>query len=512
MPWEYYSFLNVEPTAEWDAIKRAAARKRRELEIANDSTGKAYLNEISQILRNPQTRADYDLLQRHGDAFSKLYNEARALKDKGFWPDAIHLYRQLLEMVPNHPLLLSSLAFCLAENGTFREAEKVYRDLVKRYPGNAVYLANFATVCLDLAERIPGAPRIITDRYDVVIHGVLSTKRISALNSLVAVGQISYEQAKALVKTAPQPLFTFVEKAPAEQMAQALKSAGVTVKLAPSEGKPIPCPFCKNINFLPAQETTRKSQCQFCHEEFSLYKSDREAMLRQGRELYQQAIALDPTHLPNYIDLVRSYINSQDYADAETWVERALAATGGDTTDNIGALGTLCEIYSLSGDQERLDAVVRRLQAVSPPGDADGEESITISFTYTVMGLLATRQPTAAYRMARAGVDAAPGNQALVTFLQLAENMQQVEKELPLLVQDLQIIEPVRNIVQVMIAEATAQLLDPRAMQRMETAFDTLYDFTRNIIRASVRRLKMKYPASYSFTAQFFSDVLEGEV
>lgn len=92
MAWEYYEFIAVAPDAEWDIIRRAGALKRRELEIAKDSVGKAYLNEILQVLRDTQARADYDLLQQHGDKFNNLINDAREAQNQEEWPRAIIFY------------------------------------------------------------------------------------------------------------------------------------------------------------------------------------------------------------------------------------------------------------------------------------------------------------------------------------------------------------------------------------------------------------------------------------
>lgn len=61
---EYYQFLGIDHDATEEDIRRAGARKRREIEIARDSVAKAHLNEVLLTLRDPQARAAYDALER----------------------------------------------------------------------------------------------------------------------------------------------------------------------------------------------------------------------------------------------------------------------------------------------------------------------------------------------------------------------------------------------------------------------------------------------------------------
>ena len=157
--WEYYAFLGVTPEADDEEIRRAGARKRRELEIARDTAAKAHLNEVLQTLRDPEARAAYDAMQRGGETLLNLVMEAKACSDDEEWPGAIRLYKQALELAPGHPLLRNALAFCQAGNGNFREAQKLYQQLVKEFPSTSLYWASYGLTCLQLARQVVNPPR-----------------------------------------------------------------------------------------------------------------------------------------------------------------------------------------------------------------------------------------------------------------------------------------------------------------------------------------------------------------
>lgn len=508
MAWEYYEFIAVAPDAEWDIIRRAGALKRRELEIAKDSVGKAYLNEILQVLRDTQARADYDLLQQHGDKFNNLINDAREAQNQEEWPRAIRLYRTALAVVPNHPLLLNQLGVCLADNGSFREAEKIFADLVKRYPDTATYWATYGSICLDLSLRMLGPVQQVPDHYDLRLTGIQSAKRLQALNKIVEFSHISFESAKRLVKSVPQLLRSFVEKEQLADIERTLRASGIMFKTVPSHGRTMHCPLCWYMLYLPADYDERKVDCPFCHDDFTLYKGDRDEFTQRAREYLRHAIEFDPISTTYYTEIARSYFDTGEYEQAILWTEKAILADNQEDYEDINSLLELCRIYAVMGNQPAIDDVVKRMQQVIP---TDTPDTIThlislISSIAFIEGL--AQRFSVAVILARIGLLFAPDDTELQSLLQRAETISQAHKERERLVQDMLIVDPVKNIVQFFVFEASAQLLASDTTNHLETGFDTIYHLPWNVIRASVKQLKAKYPASYQIAEHFFSTAL----
>lgn len=508
MAWEYYTFLGVKPDVEWEEIKRAGARKRRELEIARDAAGKAYLNEVTQVLRNPQAREEYDLLQRHGEHVSALITEVREAQRQEDWLRVIRLARQALAQVPDHPLLLNALAYALAANENFRESEKVHADLVKRYPANPIYWASYGGVCLDLARHMAGPETRIADRVDLILTGIQSAKRVPALEKLGEVTGQGFAAAKLLVKAAPQPLYTFVEPLLADSLARSLRAAGVNTKVSPAQGRAMRCPVCGEMNYLPPEFTGRKAVCDVCFNEFTVYRGDRQEMLARGREYLQRAIALDPTNGAYLLDLAQSYAGEGDYAQAVETVNRAIAADGQEDFDDLPALADLCRLYSLLDDQGQLETTVHRMQAVLPPNDPDSAVYASALLASAALVAGALRRYDAVARLARAALLFTPDLPEPRETANTAEAIHRTQVELPQIAKDLQIIDPIKDMARLLVAERMAFLLDPRLTVQLDTAFDTIYDFPRNVIRASAKRVQTKYPAIYKVMRETFTQLL----
>ena len=58
------------------------------------------------------------------------------------------------------------------------------------------------------------------------------------------------------------------------------------------------------------------------------------------------------------------------------------------------------------------------------------------------------------------------------------------------------------------MTEQTGQVLDKQTAVGFNTADDTLYDFTRNVILASGKRMKAKYPIPYRYLETIFAQLL----
>lgn len=508
MAWEYYEFIAVAPDAEWDTIRRAGALKRRELEIAKDSAGKAYLNEILQVLRDAQARADYDLLQQHGDKFNQLINDAREAQNLEEWPRAIRLFRSALDIVPDHPLLLNQLGVCLADNGSFREAEKIFADLVKRFPDTATYWATYGSICLDLSMRMLGPVQQIPDHYDLRLTGIQSAKRLPALNKIVEFSHITFESAKILVKSVPQLLRSFVEKEQLADIERNLRASGIMFKTVPSQGRTMHCPLCWYIIYLPSNYDERKATCPFCHGDFTLYKGDRDEFTRRARTYLRHAIEFDPTNTTHYTEIARSYFDTEEYEQALLWTEKAIMADNQEDYENINSLLELCRIYAVMGNQPAIDEVVRRIQQVT---STESPDTIThlislISSVAFIEGL--AQRFTVAGVLTRIALLFAPDDPELQGLQQRADILSLAQQEHAKLHQDLLIIDPVKNIVQFYVFEASAQLLPSDTVNHLEASFETISNFPWNVIRASVKQLKAKYPASYQIAEHFFSTAL----
>jgi len=511
MAWEYYTFLGIRQDAGLDEIKLAAARKRRELEIARDTAGKAYLNEVTQVLRDPQARAEYDALQQGGAQLQQFLTQATEAENLGNWPEAVRLYRQALILVPDHPLVLNRLAFAQAESGNFREAEKEYASLVKRFPESPVYWASYGAVCLTLAKRIASQQAPSGELVDLMLTGIQSAKRLTALQAISQELGTPYESAKLLAKQIPTPLATFLERGTAENISRTLRAAGALVKVVPSEGKAIQCPYCAYTLYLPAEEGGRSATCQYCMRPFRLYKGDRDALLRQGRENYARAIALDPTNASYYTSIADSYSENAQYAEAAEWTEKEILADGTEDFDDLSALVELTRLYLLLGQTDAVEKTVKRIRAVMPDKKAVTRRSVGNLFSLAGLTEALHQQYAIAKALVEIGLRFVPDDPGLLDALRLSGQLDAAHRELKAMLNDNMIVQEVRDIARVLVTEASMQRMDETQAMRLERSFDKLYDYGRNVIRASVKRIKTKYPGVYALTRHYFDQVLSDE-
>ena len=510
MPWEFYTYLNVAPTAPLDEIKRAVARKRRELEIAGDAAGKAHLNEIAQTLRDPQTRSGYDLLQQHGTKLVKLVEHIAALREAGQVAQLIPVIKEALIVLPDNPLLRNQLGCAYADNGNFREALKIFGQLVKQFPDTPMYQVSFGNICLALARRVIAQEQQAAGSVDVLLTGYQAKSRVEVLRVLGTVLRIDFEAAKEVLKSAPCPIMRHIEQSVGEDIARTLRKAGAMVKTPPSTALGAACPTCQRVTFFAPESTARKLACDFCDTGFSIYRGNRDVLLRQARQHYQRAIDLEPLVDAHYLEIAESYRVGNDYKTALQWVERALAAGGQVTADDLDALLQKCVLQADLGQSEQALATARQIAAILPADDQDeceyaGEE---LAIEAGQHGL--RQQYAAAKILAEAALLLVPGHAIAQEYAVRSAMLDIAYREFALLQQDGQLLDALKTLIHVELSAQAGGTMDSRTESYLIDQLESSGNFDyipRATIRASFKRLKTKYPTLEAMTDDLFAQL-----
>jgi tetratricopeptide (TPR) repeat protein len=96
-------------------------------------------------------------------------------------------------------------------------------------------------------------------------------------------------------------------------------------------------------------------------------EKEHKRLLLTAKEAFDRCIQLAPTNRVGYFGRAKVEYYREDFATARTWARKAAAADGKADFEDFPALSLVVETHVLQGQAELAAAVIREIQAITPP-------------------------------------------------------------------------------------------------------------------------------------------------
>lgn len=154
MAYELYEALGVDSGASAEEIKRAYYRMVRKHPPEEDPHGFARIRAAYETLSDPDARANYDDIERHGAQISTLNAQAQQHMENEKWDEAIRLLKRVLVLAPGLDGVRNQLALCYAYSECWDESIAILQRLVKKCPEVGAYHGNLGHAYHGKAEQL----------------------------------------------------------------------------------------------------------------------------------------------------------------------------------------------------------------------------------------------------------------------------------------------------------------------------------------------------------------------
>lgn len=138
----YYDILGISDSSSEDDIKRAIARRRRQMEVDNDQDGIKTLSHIKSTLMDYEQRKVYDVILKYGDVLSDLNDSITRSFEAKEWEKAKDLLKKAIIIAPIKEYYKNQLAMCYIYSEEFISAIKILQGLTKSAPLEPLYWFN----------------------------------------------------------------------------------------------------------------------------------------------------------------------------------------------------------------------------------------------------------------------------------------------------------------------------------------------------------------------------------
>lgn len=108
----YYKVLGTRSNATADTIKKKYIEQVKQFPPEKHPEQFQQIRKAYEILRDPNRRAEYDLLRKHGGNLEAMLDEAFGLVEQSEWEQAAALYNQILQINPQSLPALLGMGHC----------------------------------------------------------------------------------------------------------------------------------------------------------------------------------------------------------------------------------------------------------------------------------------------------------------------------------------------------------------------------------------------------------------